>query len=157
MKNAQKTLEKQVAAEVEMEEQAKTQRGKKAVKKAVEAVEEAETVMEEAPKEPVVLNKQQIEEWKKQYGKVFRTVIGTNAFIWHRLTRKDYVSLMMDDSVSADEDERLYQRQEMACKTAILWPENVDEILQAEGCIASNLGGVIMERSGFRLPVTDEM
>ncbi len=153
MKNAQKTLEKQMAAEMETEPQVET---KAKTKKA--AIEEASVEAEvEAPKKPVTLNKQQIDEWKKQYGKIFRTVIGSDAFIWHRLTRKEYVALMMDETVSADADERLYQRQEMACKTAILWPENVDEILQTEGCIASNLGGVIMERSGFNLPVTDEM
>lgn len=153
MKNAQKTLEKQMAAEMEAEAQVET---KEKTKKT--AVEEAGVDAEvEAPKKPITLNKQQIDEWKKQYGKVFRTVIGSDAFIWHRLTRKEYVALMMDENVSEDGDERLYQRQEMACKTAILWPENVDEILQAEGCIASNLGGVIMERSGFNLPVTDEM
>jgi len=155
LKNAQKTLEKQMAAEMEAETKVQT----KAKAKAKEAVvEEADVEAEvEAPKKPVTLNKQQIDEWKKQYGKVFRTVIGSDAFIWHRLTRKEYVALMMDENVSEDGDERLYQRQEMACKTAILWPENADEILQAEGCIASNLGGVIMERSGFNLPVTDEM
>lgn len=154
MKNAQKTLEKQMAAEMEAEAQAEVKPKAKSRKKAV--VEEA-AVEAEAPKKPVTLNKQQIDEWKKQYGKIFRTVIGSDAFIWHRLTRKEYVALMMDETVSADADERLYQRQEMACKTAILWPENVEEILEAEGCIASNLGGVIMERSGFNLPVTDEM
>lgn len=147
MKNAQKTLEKQMAAEVE----------KQAAVEAVQEqpVDESETPAEE--KKPIVLNRQQIDEWKKQYGKVFRTVIGSDAFIWHRLSRKDYVAIMMDENVSSDEDERLYQRQEMTVKAAVLWPENVEEIIQDAGCVASNLGGVIMERSGFRLPVTDEM
>ena len=155
MKNAQKTLEKQiVAAEAEKNKLQATNGNEPDVVQgeAVEADEQAQ-----GKKEPVTLNRQQIDEWKKQYGKVFRTIIGSDAFIWHRLNRKDYVSLMMDDSVSEDEDERLYERQEMACKKAILWPENVDEILQDAGCIASNLGGVIMECSGFRIPVTDEM
>lgn len=145
MKNAQKTLAKQLAA-------------KKEAEKAQNAVQEQPVNEPEEPKkETVVLNKQQIEAWKKQYGKVFRTVIGSDAFIWHRLSRQDYVSLMTDENVSDNEDERLYERQVMACKAAILWPENVDKILEDAGCIASNFGGVIMENSGFRLPVTDEM
>ncbi len=147
MKNAQKTLAKQMAAEIEAT--------KEDVKQ--EAVIEEQPVEEEAPKKPIVLNKQQIDKWKKQYGKVFRTVIGSDAFIWHRLNRKDYVALMTDSDVSDDEDERLYRRQEMAVRAAVLWPENIDEVIQEVGCVASNLGGVIMERSGFRMPVTDEM
>jgi len=155
MKNAQKTLEKQLAAEAEAEAK-KVQDNTE--DEAQEQPADAETptqVGEE--KKPIVLNQQQIDEWKKQYGKIFRTTIGSSAFIWHRLSRKDYVSLMTDEGVSADEDERLYQRQEMAVKAAVLWPENVEEVIQEEGCVASNLGGVIMERSGFRIPVTDEM
>ena len=155
MKNAQKTLEKQMAAETEAEAK-KVQDNTEDEAQEQSADTEASEQVEEGKKH-IVLNKQQIDEWKKQYGKIFRTVIGSSSFIWHRLSRKDYVSLMTDENVPDDEDERLYQRQEMAVKAAVLWPENIEEVIQEEGCVASNLGGVIMERSGFRIPVTDEM
>ena len=119
--------------------------------------EEATIKMQE--QEPGTINQQQIDEWKKEYGKVFQTVIGSDIFIWRRVRRNEYIDAMTDSSLSEDSDRRIYERQELILKKVCLYPspDEVNRLIEEEGCLATCLGNEIMDRSGFAIPITSTL
>ena len=120
--------------------------------------EPTETV-ERKVKKPTVLNSQQIDEWKKEYGHIFKTQIDDVSIIWRRLKRNEYVNLMTD-SLNEEEsnvDKRIFTRQEEVLKTVALYPDNIDEIIEDMGGIATNIAEDIMKASGFGGPETTEI
>jgi hypothetical protein len=103
------------------------------------------------------VSQEQIDAWKREYGKVFRSVIGKDVVIWRRLKRSEYITAMTAEDLSEDPEVRIYQRQESVLKAVCLYPSNIDELIESEGCLATNLGGEIMDCSGFAMPKTDEI
>lgn len=89
----------------------------------------------------------QIEIWKKQFTKekVFHTQILDKHFVFRTLNRFEYKQIVAINNIDA-----LY-REEIICKTCVLFPINYDFKAMAEedGGYPSTLAQIIMENSGF--------
>lgn len=115
----------------------------------------ANVQVDETPKE-IILNQAQIDEWKKQYGKIYSTTVDDIAVVWRTLRRAEYVDIMTNSS----EDEptrRIFERQEKILTTACLYPANIGVIIDEKGGFATAVSGEIMEKSGFGDILTKEL
>ena len=93
-----------------------------------------------------------IKELKAQHKKLYKTVLEDEVFIWHKLNRKDYKSIMKKFEDITDRDERLWAREEEACRLAVVYPcsEVLNEILDDSAGMATMLSDEIYEKSGFK-------
>ena len=107
------------------------------------------------------VSRQQLDEWKLQYGELYTTVLNEQTFLWHKMRRKDYIELMTDEDLAAikNADVRIFIRQERILKTCVLYPEQdiLDNIIEYNAGIASNISDEIMLASGFRMGKTDKV
>lgn len=89
----------------------------------------------------------QIDVWKKQFSKekIFHTQILDKHFIFRTLNRFEYKQIVSIENIDA-----LY-REEIICKTCVLWPFNYDFKVMAneDSGYPSTLAQIIMENSGF--------
>lgn len=100
-----------------------------------------------------------ITEWKKQYGRLYKTEIDGDTYIWRRLNRKEYVNLVTADDTSENKDIAHYDRQDQLCKITVLYPDNIEQIIRDVAGVASILSDEIMFKSGFSdlIPQTKEI
>jgi len=119
-----------------------------------------------APKKEEMVTDELMQEWSAAYGKIFRTMIGGDIYIWRRLRRPEYVDIMTGTALPADidikendHDRMYYIRQELICKTVVLFPnkETMAMRLDEEAGLASSLSDQISNRSGFLLYGTSEI
>lgn len=92
-----------------------------------------------------------VNELKAKYKKVYLTSISDEKFIWRTLRRSEYKEVMAlgaDDTDMSDKDV-LYLREEALAKKVLLYPENVDEILEDLAAVAEVISSECMEKSGF--------
>ena len=117
-------------------------------------------------KESQELTRDMINEWRTQFGSIYRTDIGNKTIVWHKLNRGQYIQLMVSTGANTDmateEDfddraKRIFERQENICRAATIWPENIDDIINEYGALATNLADEIMARSGFGITSTKEL
>lgn len=89
----------------------------------------------------------QIDLWKKKFSKesVFHTQILDRHFVFRTLNRFEYKQIVSVENVDA-----LY-REEMICRTCVLWPYNYDfkQMAVEDSGYPSTLAEIIMENSGF--------
>jgi hypothetical protein len=88
----------------------------------------------------------QVEEWKKQYGKIYMTEIDEgDVFIWRSLTRKEFKDIMKVEGADA-----LY-REERVCERTVIWPETYDFTSMAVGKagVPTLISEQVMDKSGF--------
>lgn len=89
----------------------------------------------------------QVDIWKKQFGntKVFHTQILEKHFVFRTLNRFEYKQVVGIENIDA-----LY-REEVICRTCVLWPYNYDfkQMAQEDSGYPSTLAQIIMENSGF--------
>jgi hypothetical protein len=102
------------------------------------------------------ISEQQIADWKSQWGRVFESTIVDDTYVWRQLRRKEYVSIM-SDKPGEDEGSLLYERQENIAKTAILFPDNIADLIEANAGLATTLSDEIILKSGFDLSETKEL
>lgn len=106
-----------------------------------------------------VISQQQLDEWKLQHGELYRTYLNGQSYIWHKIKRKDYVSLMTDEELSSLESAelRIFLRQEKIMKMCVVYPEGktLDNIIENNAGVAGNISDEIMMVSGFK-PVSSE-
>ena len=103
----------------------------------------------------------QIDEWKAEYGHVYKTANGKDAIIYRPVRRSEYTQLMLDTDIS-DEDEqdvekrieRTENRRTKICEVSVLYPENISEVLESQAGLANMLAEEIMAHSGF-LPLQE--
>ena len=98
-----------------------------------------------------------IQAWKAEHGKVFKTVIDGEDYIWRKLKRKEYVALMANKSEEDDLDARIYERQEEIAKLVILYPENVADLINENAGLATTISDEVIARSGFGITETQEL
>ena len=118
------------------------------------------------------ISKEQIEEWKNEYGHIYRTFLDGNPIIWRRLKRKEYEEITIstaDDELDLNEDEedtpdvarkrtaRMYNRQNMIAQAAIIYPENAMDLLNNYALAITNISYDVMARSGFDMPKSEEL
>lgn len=98
-----------------------------------------------------------ITQWKAQYGKLYKSIIDGEIYIWRKLKRKEYTDLMTD---RADDDQisgRIYERQEKIATAVVLFPENIDELIAQNAGLATTIADEVILRSGFELASTEEL
>ena len=119
-----------------------------------------------------IISKEEIEEWKNEYGHIYRTSLDGNPIIWRRLKRKEYEEITIstaDDELDLNEDEedtpdmarkrtaRMYNRQNMIAQAAIIYPENAMDLLNNYALAITNISDDVMARSGFDMPTSAEL
>ena len=89
--------------------------------------------------------KNQIENWKQQYGDVYLTEFDSETFVWRTLSRLEYKELMNQGNQSEWEGE------ENVVATCVLWPENYgpEDISDGKAGVPSILSDQVMAKSGF--------
>lgn len=97
------------------------------------------------------------EELKKKYKlkEVFITEIsGTDLqIIWKRLKRSEYKEILTS-TYSEDTELAFYEKQEAFAKKVILYPENVDELIEDFAGIADYIASETMIKTGFGITST---
>lgn len=125
------------------------------VKKQDEAVENAYIPEVETVEEPVEdLSGLSLDEkiiyWKNKYKRIFKCSIGGQTYIFRRINRKEYTKIAFtkpQENISKQEE--MYNKQYEFCKVAVLYPDNVADILDDCAGISPTLGDEIIFNSGF--------
>ena len=63
-----------------------------------------------------------IKELKNTYKKLYKTTLEGDVYIWHKLSRQDYKKLMKDYEEVDNQSERLWAREEEACRLSVVYP-----------------------------------
>lgn len=101
--------------------------------------------------------KANIEAWKAEFGKVYKTTIEGEEYIWRKLKRKEYVDIMSGSTENEDIDKVIYERQEKIVKMTVLYPSTIEEDLEKSAGLAITLSDEIIAKSGFGEPETKEL
>ena len=118
---------------------------KKATEEQVEEV--VETVKELSPAETAA------EKLKEIHGDVFITTVAGVEIVWRKLKRSEYKEAM---SIKFDENEDInyFERQDFMAKKVILYPENVDSLLEDYAGISDIIATETMVKTGFGIANT---
>lgn len=117
---------------------------------------------ENKPSEEVIVNKAKpieliAEEIKKEHGlkEVFITEIsGTDLqIIWRRLKRSEYKEVLTG-TYSEDAELAYFEKQEAFAKKVILYPENIDDLIEEFAGIADFIASETMVKTGFGITNT---
>lgn len=102
------------------------------------------------------ISKAQIDEWKAEYGHVYRTMNGDDPIIYRPVRRSEYTKLMLETDISEEDEEvvekrieRTENRRTAICAVATLYPENIEEVMESQAGLAASLAEEIMAHSGF--------
>ena len=103
---------------------------------------------------------EQIDAWKKEYGHVYSTMVGDEAYIWRALRRNEYIEIMtqaFEDDVTPRE--RIFIRQEDMLRKCILYPDAkmMEKTIDEQGAFATAFADEIMAKSGFNIQETTEL
>lgn len=136
----------------------KETKAKKPTKKVeqVEVVEtkETELVNETLPIEFELTEAElRAEELKKEHKEVFITKISGIEVIWRKLKRSEY-KIAMTTEFNPNPDIQYFERQEYMAKQVILYPENVDALLEEYAGIADIIATETMIKTGFGITNT---
>ena len=113
------------------------------------------SLIEEEAVQEGVLNAGMIEEWRDTYKHIFKTTVGEHTFVWHKLRRREYVDIM---TIQSDNPaSKVFDRQDAICETCVLFPENIEEIIEENGGLAGTIADEILLRSGFDISDTEEI
>lgn len=93
------------------------------------------------------ITQEMIDDWKKEHGEVYRKIIGGKAYVYRPLRRSEYKDVMTAEY--EDDSMKIFERQDDIVRTVVLYPENIDEIIENYGGVASTLADIILEKSGF--------
>lgn len=102
--------------------------------------------------------KDQVQLWKEEHGRIFKSTVDGKDYIWRRIKRKEYSSVMsMKDG--DDIDERIYNRQYAIAKMVILnmEEEELEADLEELAGLATTISDEVLEKSGFNLTGTVEL
>ena len=118
---------------------------KKATEEQVEEV--IETVKELSPAETAA------EKLKEIHGDVFITTVADVEIVWRKLKRSEYKEAM---SIKFDENEDInyFERQDFMAKKVILYPENVDSLLEDYAGVSDIIATETMIKTGFGIANT---
>ena len=120
----------------------------KAAKKAAKKIQEdIDAVEREKTAEAIA------EQLKKDHKEVFITEMAGLQIVWRKLKRSEYKELM---TTEFDENEELQflEKQEFIAKKVILYPYNVEELVEEYAGVAEIIATETMLRTGFGLTNT---
>ena len=120
----------------------------KAAKKAVKKIEEQQEIIEKEKTVEAIA-----EDLKKIHKEVYITDIAGLQIIWRKLKRSEYKELM---TTKFDDNEELefLEKQDFVAKKVILYPENVEELLEEYAGVADLIATETMIKTGFGLTNT---
>lgn len=120
----------------------------KAAEKVVKQIEEKQEIIEKEKTIEIIA-----EELKKEHKEVYVTDIAGLQIIWRKLKRSEYKELM---TTKFDDNEELefLEKQDFVAKKVILYPENVEELLEEYAGVADLIATETMIRTGFGLTNT---
>jgi hypothetical protein len=104
-----------------------------------------------------MINDQQIQEWKTKFKKIFKTIIDGEPYIWRKLGRPEYVTLMADRAEEGQEALKLYERQEEITAIVTLYPENIKELIKENAGLATAISTQCLDKSGFDVQEAEEL
>lgn len=99
----------------------------------------------------------QIPVWKAEYGKIFKSVIDGDIYIWRKLKRKEYTDIMSSYKDQPQVTDRIYERQEKITETIVLYPYNIVELVKNSAGLATTISDEALLKSGFDLATTEEL
>lgn len=117
------------------------------VKKELQQEEIKETPMPLTPAEEAAVN------LKKTYKEVFITNVADIQIVWRKIKRSEYkkaMSIKFDDN----EDINFFERQEYMARKVILFPENIDELLEDYAGVSDIIATETMVKTGFGITST---
>ena len=128
-------------------------------KKTNKEVKEDLTQNKETEKETSSLE-EKIIELKKKYPKLYRNIIGNNIVIWKPISRLDYKNirnLEIPADIKDDEDEKLFFHQKQIVLTAVVYPENMEDIINETELLVDPFADIILGKSGFDISRTETL
>ena len=98
------------------------------------------------------------EEIKKKHGlkEVYITDVAGINVIWRKIKRSEYKEAMTT-KFNDNEDLAYFDRQDFVAKKVILYPENIDELLEDFAGIADIISTETMIKTGFGITDTKEV
>lgn len=129
---------------------------KKTTKKKEEVVEKIEKVKEAEPEAKVIkLSEVEIlaDQLKEKHGEVFVTSIAGIEIIWRKLKRSEYKEIM-STKYDDNEDIQYFERQDAMARKVILYPENVDMLLEDYAGVSDIIATETMIKTGFGIANT---
>ena len=90
---------------------------------------------------------------KEEHGEVFVTNIAGIQIIWRKLKRSEYKEIM-STKFDANEDIQYFERQDAMAKKVILYPENVDRLLEDYAGVSDIIATETMIKTGFGIANT---
>lgn len=128
---------------------------KEVVKKTSTATKKKETV--ERAEETQVIQLSEVEllanQLKEEHGEVFVTNIAGVQIIWRKLKRSEYKEIM-STKFDDNEDIQYFERQDAMAKKVILYPENVDRLLEDYAGVSDIIATETMIKTGFGIANT---
>ena len=128
---------------------------KEVVKKTSTATKKKETV--ERAEETKVIQLSEVEllanQLKEEHGEVFVTNIAGILIIWRKLKRSEYKEIM-STKFDDNEDIQYFERQDAMAKKVILYPENVDRLLEDYAGVSDIIATETMIKTGFGIANT---
>jgi hypothetical protein len=119
------------------------------------ATEEQQQLAQEAPV-AVELTEAQIAAWKAEHGKVFKTVIDGQTYVWRRLKRREYVDAMSYRS-EENPDANVYLRQNIIASIVTLYPADMAFRIEEFAGLAGEISDRAILKSGFDASETEEL
>ena len=88
----------------------------------------------------------QVENWKQEYGDIYMTEFDSETYIWRTLSRIEYKNIM-----NAEGNNSEWFSEEQVAQFCVLWPENYggQQMTDGKAGIPSVLSDQIMAKSGF--------
>lgn len=129
---------------------------KKTTKKKEEVVEKIEKVKEvESEAKVIKLSEVEIlaDQLKEKHGEVFVTSIAGIEIIWRKLKRSEYKEIM-STKYDDNEDIQYFERQDAMARKVILYPENVDMLLEDYAGVSDIIATETMIKTGFGIANT---
>lgn len=93
------------------------------------------------------------EDLKKEHKEVFVTDIAGLQLVWRKLKRSEYKELMTTE-FSENEELQFLEKQDFIAKKVILYPENVEELIEEYAGVSEIIATETMIRTGFGLTNT---
>lgn len=128
---------------------------KEVVKKTTTATKKKETV--ERAEETKVIQLSEVEilanQLKEEHGEVFVTNVAGIQIIWRKLKRSEYKEIM-STKFDDNEDIQYFERQDAMAKKVILYPENVERLLEDYAGVSDIIATETMIKTGFGIANT---
>jgi hypothetical protein len=108
------------------------------------------------------ISKEQIEKWKEEYKHVYRVTLDGDDIIFRRLKRSEYISILKESGEAnvadaSDLQDKSFERQEAILKYTVIFPEDVDALIEESAGLSTVLADEILAKSGFVNVYTEEL